>query len=114
MEPIATALAALMAERGFSQTQLWAAADLSPAVVSSYLSGKRGTTIDRRGARTIERMAVVLKVAPEYFVEYRAWQVREIARQRPAVVDDVYGLLIAAARLHGLRLGVEQGPDDAK
>lgn len=101
MEPMPIALAALLKERGLTQTDLWSAADLSPAVVSSYLSGKRGAAIDHRGAQTIERMAKVLEVSPEYFLEYRAYQIREIAKRYPKLADQFYDVLMAFARSGG-------------
>lgn len=49
------------------------------------------------GAETIERLAAVFGVPPDYFIEYRAWKVREIARKYPALADEVYDLLVAHA-----------------
>lgn len=94
MEPIATALNALLHERGMTQTDLWAAADLSSATVSLYLNGKRGTTIDRRGAETIEKIANVLDISPVYFIEYRMWQIRQAATLYPKITDEVYDMLM--------------------
>jgi transcriptional regulator with XRE-family HTH domain len=102
MEPISTALAELLVERGMNQTDLWAAADLSSSTVSLYLSGKRGmTAIDHRGAATIEKLAAVFGLDPSYFLEYRMWQMREIARKYPTLADRGYELLISLARSVG-------------
>jgi hypothetical protein len=44
--------------------------------------------------KAIEAMANVLGVAPEYFVEYRAWQVREGLKRHPELADEVYEKLM--------------------
>jgi transcriptional regulator with XRE-family HTH domain len=98
MEPIRTALRALMNGRHMTDTEVWVAAGISPGALSRYLGGSRGTTaIDWRGAQTIEKLATVFGLPPSYFVEYRIWQVREIAKKHPALVDEVYDLLVAHA-----------------
>lgn len=101
MKPLATALSELMQERRMSQTDVWAAANLSSTVLSRYLSGERGRRINKQAAETIEKIAPVLGVEPDYFVEYRQWRVQEITRTRPALVDQVYDLLIALDRSAG-------------
>jgi len=109
--PIGEALQALLEERSMSNTDLWTAAGVSPATVSRYLSGIRGTpAIDDRGARTIEKLAEVFGLKPDYFLEYRVWRVREIARRNPALVDRIYDVLVEAAALEVL---LDEGPDDA-
>lgn len=42
----------------------------------------------------IEAMAKALGVHPEYFLEYRAWQLREALRLRPELADEVYEKLM--------------------
>jgi hypothetical protein len=46
--------------------------------------------------QAIEAMAIALGVSPEYFVEYRAWQVREGLKRRPELADQVYEKLMAS------------------
>jgi transcriptional regulator with XRE-family HTH domain len=101
MKPLRQALRDLMEERHLTQTDVWAAADLSSAVVSRYLSGERGRRVNSQAAAAIEKLAAVLGVAPDYFIEYRQWRVQEITRRRPALVDQVYDLLIALDRSAG-------------
>lgn len=101
MKPISEALDELLSERGMTQTDLWAAAGISSSTLSMYLSGKRGTTIDWRGAETVEKIAAALDVSPAYFLEYRSWQVREIARKYPGLAEKSYDLLISLARSVG-------------
>ena len=109
MEPIATALEKLKVARGLTDTELWAAAGVSPGCLSRYLHGTRGSAaIDKRGARTIEKFAQALGVSPDYFIEWRAWAVREIARQQPELIDDIYDLLVELARRSGVTL--DSGP----
>lgn len=110
-EPIAQALRSLLQARGMSNTELWTAAGVCPATVTRYLKGDRGTTsIDERGARTIERLAAVFGLEPDYFIEYRVWRVCDIARRNPCLVDRVYHLLVEAAALEVL---LDERPDDA-
>jgi transcriptional regulator with XRE-family HTH domain len=111
MQPMSIALAALLDERGMNQRELWAAADLSPATVSLYLKGQRGLVLDHRGARTVEKIAAVLGVAPEFFIEYRVWQIHCLMRnpELAKTVDAAHAMLMEAARLHGL---LDEGIDE--
>jgi transcriptional regulator with XRE-family HTH domain len=95
MEPIAQALAKLLSERQMSQTDLWAAANVSPAVVSLYLQGRRGRVLNNQGAETIEKIARVFDLDPSYFVEYRIWQIRQAVRIYPDLANEVYDVLMA-------------------
>jgi transcriptional regulator with XRE-family HTH domain len=110
-KPISAALAELLEMRQTSQAQLWAAAQVSPGTVSRYLSGSRGRKVDARGARTIEKLAAVLEVDPDHFVEYRAWRMREITFDAPGLMDDFYDLIVETARLRGL---FDEGPEDTE
>ena len=109
--PISEALAELLHDRQMTQAELWSEAGLSPGTVSRYLGGSRGTKIDARGARTIERLAAVLEVEPRYFVEYRAWQMREVTFRNPGLMDDFYDLIVETARLRGI---LQERPDDTE
>jgi transcriptional regulator with XRE-family HTH domain len=110
-KPISAALAELLEIRQMSQAQLWAAAQVSPGTVSRYLGGSRGTKVDARGARTIEKLAAVLEIDPDHFVEYRAWRMREITFRDPGLMDDFYDLIVETARLRGYS---DERPDDAE
>ncbi len=94
MKPLATALSELLREREMSQAELWALAGLSPTVVSRYLSGERGRKMDWRSADTIERLAGALDVGPDYFIEYRMWQVSQAAKLYPLITNEVYDVLM--------------------
>lgn len=99
MEPLAKSLKALMEARGISVTELWTQADLKgPSAVYRYLSGERGKLPNSQLAESLEKMAPVLGVTPEYFLEWRAWKVREIVRRRPQLVKLVYDVLVEADR----------------
>lgn len=97
MKPLATALRDLLTERGMSVTDLWLAAQISPAVIYRYLSGERGRRVNSQAVATIEKLAAVLGVPPDYFLEYRQWRVQEISRRHPELVDEVYDLLVGHA-----------------
>jgi transcriptional regulator with XRE-family HTH domain len=107
-EPILVALAELLEKRGMTQAALCRAADVSPGTVSRYLSGGRGTRLESRGARAVEKIASALGVEPEYFREYRAWRLREIAVVAPDLLDDGFDLIVELARLRGL---LKERPD---
>lgn len=112
MEPISTALRELMTDRGMSVEDVWLAAGLGgPSGVYRYLKGDRGRLVNSQSAPVIEKIARALGVAPDYFLEYRAYTVREVARRYPDLADSVYDLLIEAARLRGF--GVESKDRDA-
>ena len=74
MEPISTALRELCDMRGISGAELWARAGVSKATLSRYVHGSRGRAPDNRAARTIIKLARVLEVEPDYFLEYRVWR----------------------------------------
>ena len=114
MDSIARALRDLLDRRRMTDTELMAAANVSPATVSRYLSGSRGLRMNSQAVATVEKLAHALGVAPEYFREYRAWQVREIARQAPELVDRIYDLLIEDARLRGLVIPGDVRTDDGE
>jgi transcriptional regulator with XRE-family HTH domain len=112
LEPISEALAAVLAERGMTQADLCRATRLDRSTVSRYLSSGRGTTIDDRSAKTIEKIAAAVEVEPGYFLEYRRWRIQRLALAHPGFVDDFYDLMIEMARYRGLL--EETGPKDAK
>lgn len=109
-EPMSTALAGLLEERGMTQAQLWRAAGVSQGAISRYLSGTRGTRIDSRGARALEKVAGALDIGPEYFLEYRAWMVRQVALDDPGLADDLYDLMVETTRLRALSQGALDEP----
>jgi transcriptional regulator with XRE-family HTH domain len=96
------ALAELLAKRGLTAAALSRTAQVSPGALSRYLSGERGTRLERRGARAVEKIALALEVEPAYFREYRAWRIREIAVVAPDLLDNAYDLVVEVARLRGL------------
>ena len=102
MKPISEALSELMDARQMTPTDVWAAAGITHATLSRYLHGFRGIVLDHRGAETVCKLARVFGVTPDYFVEYRAWRVREIARTNPELVEPLYDVLIGSARLRGI------------
>ncbi len=101
-ENAAATLAALLAERKMTQAQLCRAAGVTPGTVSRYLSGTRGTNIDTRGARTMEKIAAALEVEPDYFAEYRAWKLRKLSIASPTLFDEFYDAIMERARQRGL------------
>lgn len=94
-----------------SQSQLWKGAGVSQGAISRYLRGTRGTNIDSRAARTLEKIASTLGVEPDYFLEYRAWRVRQVALTDPDLVDDLYDLMLETLRLRALS---QDPPDKTK
>ena len=88
VEPLATALRRLMAERGLtSDTDLWARAGLDSSTVSLYLAGKRGRRMNTQAVQTVEKLAKALEVPPTYFVEYRLWQLVDTLYLNLGLVD---------------------------
>ena len=62
----------------------------------------------------IEAMASALGVAPEYFLEYRAWQLQEGLRRHPEVADEVYEMLAATFALLDERSDPALNPKDRR
>ena len=113
MEPIQTSLHKLMQVRGMQVKDLWVAADLGgPSGVYRYLRGQRAKRVNSQSAAALEKISAVLGVSPEYWVEYRAWQAREILCQESQLVEPYYDLLLEDARLRGLRLRTEVRSND--
>jgi transcriptional regulator with XRE-family HTH domain len=81
MKPISEALRELLDDRSLSDTQLMAAADVSPATVSQYLSGRRGRRMNSQALKTVEKLAAALDVDPEYFLEYRQAKAERLVRE---------------------------------
>jgi transcriptional regulator with XRE-family HTH domain len=94
-----------------TQAELCRAAGLNHGTISRYLSGRRGTNLDSRGASALRKVASALGVDPDYFREYRAYRLRVITVADPGLIDDFYELILETARLRGL---LEEAPDDAK
>lgn len=70
-DPIQVALRKLLLAQDLTDTELMARADVSPATVSQYLSGRRGTRMNSQALKTVEKFAIALGVSPTYFLEYR-------------------------------------------
>ena len=109
--PIAQALARLLEKRGMTQAELCRTAGLSHGTISRYLSGRRGTNLDSRGANALYKVASALDIDPDYFREYRAYRIRMITVADPGLMDDFYDLVLETARLRGL---LEEAPDNTK
>ena len=101
MEPMRIALRSLIRERGMTDTEVWVAAGVSPGALSRYLNGTRGTVLDDRGARTVRKLARVLDVPPDYFVEYRTWRLHRLARLDAQAVTVAYDAAMEIASLGG-------------
>ena len=72
MEPLPTALADLMRRRNMNATALAAAAGVTDATVSYYLSGKRGKVIEDPDVQiTLSQFSDALGVPMTYWFEYR-------------------------------------------
>lgn len=85
-----------------SVADLWVAADLGgPSGVYRYLNGDRARRVNSQSARCIERIARALGVPPDYFLEYRAWRLRDITCWNAALADEWYDAIVANARLLG-------------
>ena len=113
MKPMSIALRELMAERGMTVSDLWIAAGLGgPSGVYRYLSGDRGRGVNSQSAEAIRKISRALNVEPDYWMEYRAYRVREIAKKHPDLASSVYDLLVNMARAHADF--DEEGSDDAE
>ncbi|HZJ03015.1 MAG TPA: helix-turn-helix transcriptional regulator [Thermoleophilia bacterium] len=80
MKPMKTALRELMDERGMNETDLMAAAQVSPSTVNLYLAGKRGVRVNSQAMKTVQKLAGALRVEPEYFCEYRQARAEQLVR----------------------------------
>lgn len=82
----AHAVGELLAERGWTQRQLADAVCVDPAHICRLLRRESSTVTPELAARVAE----VLGVPPEFFAEYREWQVIEAVRADPALRDRLH------------------------
>lgn len=89
MQPMPKALRDLLSQRDMTETELMAAAGVSPATVNRYLTGSRGRRMNSQAIKTVEKLAAALGVEPEYFLEYRQWKARQLVEQamREGLID---------------------------
>lgn len=78
IEPMDSALRAIMAERCMSEIELAYIAGVSASTVNLYVNGHRGRRMNTQSLRVVRRLARALKVRPDYFVEYRLWKNQRI------------------------------------
>ena len=69
MKPIAEELHELMDERGWSQTDVFAAGGPKPPTITRYLNGSRGRVADQRVLRTLRKFEKAFKLPEGYFLE---------------------------------------------
>ena len=84
MEPLPMALGQLMADAQLTETELAAEADISQGTVNKYLHRRRGTQMNPRSLRTVEKLADALGVAPDYFLEYRQATAERLVKEAMA------------------------------
>ena len=83
---LAETLGDLKAERKLTYRQLESMSKLSAGHWHHMIMGKRDNPSDV----TIFRMAQTLKIAPEFFIEWRARRVAEVLLDNPEVCDKLY------------------------
>ncbi|HTP21711.1 MAG TPA: helix-turn-helix domain-containing protein [Solirubrobacteraceae bacterium] len=83
-----------MLDRGWTQRDLAMAVGVDPAHVCRLL--KRGTHL-RVTPELVARVAGVLEVEPDYFVEYREWRVLEAVRRSPSLRERLFARIAAAS-----------------
>lgn len=88
-----------MAERGLSQTDVWAAAGLSSSSMTRWVKGQRGRELNKSSLQTLGALSATLDVPLTYWVEYRLYQLGQIARAEPRILEGAYDAIIEEARL---------------
>lgn len=101
MDPMPIALRRLITESGLTDTEVWAAANITSGGLSHYLSDNRGRVLENRAAKTVRKLARVFDVAPDYFVEYRAWRLAQLARIDAEALTVAYDAALELARESG-------------
>ena len=84
------ALKELMEERNLSYRQLAYKTKLSAGYLNHLTKGTRPVPADQ----VIAVIAEALRVAPDFFLEYRLRQVACVLDQSPALADKLYGILL--------------------
>lgn len=91
--PFPEALKMLMEERRLSYRQLAYKTQLSAGYLNHLTKGSRPVPADN----VIENLATALRVAPDFFLEYRLRQVAEVLGDAPDLADMLYRILICEA-----------------
>ncbi len=117
MQPIDRALRELMDVRGITeQTELAAAAEVTPATISRYLSRHRARRMNAQALATVEKLARALDVEPEYFLEYRQAKAKRLVEEAMAQglidLEDIE-LILARKRYQKRREGTDGDCDNA-
>lgn len=97
MKPLPEALAGLLELRGMTQTELAAAAGVTPATVSYYLSGERGKVLTDEALETLSKFSVALSVSPTFFAEVRRRQIEEAFAHHAELERIYYDQIMALA-----------------
>lgn len=87
------ALKALMEERRLSYRQLAYKTQLSAGYLNHLTKGSRPVPADP----VIQNLAAALRVAPDYFLEYRLRQVTQVLGEAPGLADTLYKILVCEA-----------------
>lgn len=85
--PFVDAMTEVMRDRKISVRQLARVAGASPSHVSRALRGAQGK---QPSLALLERLAVAVEVAPDYFLEIRRSRVITELECDPALVDELY------------------------
>lgn len=102
MKVMPRALEDLIALRGLTQTDVWAAAGLSSSTMTRWLNGERGRELNDKSLTTLRKLSDTLGVPLTYWLEFRLYQLGQIARADGELIDNAYISVTEIARKRGI------------
>jgi transcriptional regulator with XRE-family HTH domain len=97
MEPLGFIVSAYRRTLGLRQVDMAVRLGLDQSTVSRFESRDTVRCLEPKSLPVVEAYARDMGVPLDYFVEYRAFRIAEIARKHPDLADEVYDLLVAHA-----------------
>ncbi|GEM_PF-1891768 len=97
MKPLPEALTELIAARGMTQTDVWAAAGLSSSTLTRWTKGDRGREFSASSLDTLRRLSDALGVPLTYWREYRLYQIGLAFNDNPELDEAFYDQIMAYA-----------------
>ncbi len=96
-EPVGVVLDSYLREHDLTQVSLAVRMQVDQSTVSRLVSRHELEPLDPQAVKTVERLAAVMGVEPDAFLEIRLYRVQKIVAENPKLADVIYDLLVGLA-----------------